>query len=257
MVSSRKEFKYEKPLDLNISDIVILDNDTLYDNSYRTFDLDFLKKKSYEYPRMLRYYERIVFCYTTSNPPIKYQLYQWNSPIVIFLDPKLPKDVINKFKVFFSSERLKSIINLNISFSKKLKNANYYIKTIDEDINGYDENYEFESVEERENSILTGITYNLVTDGNNKFHGCLLQINPEKMNTKTDLLKKLKQVFFKSLGNFIADNYKDKNSLLHKKYDNSDKISQFDLDILKIHYSVIYDQKIYGSTFKKLINLTN
>ncbi|OBX19689.1 MULTISPECIES: hypothetical protein [Bizionia] len=234
---------------------VILENDTLFANNYNAINLRFLLSQHYDNKLMLRYYERIVFCYLTPNPPIVYNLMQWNEPIVIFMDKDFPKDVREKFETFISNLQLREINHLDISFTKKLKNANYHIKSSDIPINGYKPDFKFDTEEDRLNDILTGSVYTLATDGNNKFYAGVLKIHLKSFKTNVDITKRLKQLFFKSLGNFVADNYKETTSLLHHNYDNSEAISEFDMNILKIHYAIIYEQKVNGATFKKLVQL--
>lgn len=239
----------------NSEHFIVLENDTLYANSHDGINLMYLIPDRYDDPLMLRYYQRMVFCYLKDNPPIVYNLMQWNEPIVIYMDKEFPKAVHESFKTFISNLRVDEITHLNISFTNRLKHSNYHIKSTKEPINGYDKDYKFDSEEERTNDLLTGSTYNLITDASNKFYGGILQIHTESFETNAYITKRLKQLFYKSLGNFVADNYIDTNSLSHNNYDNSETISEFDITILKIHYSLIYNQKINYAKFKELLKL--
>ncbi|TYB76393.1 hypothetical protein [Bizionia myxarmorum] len=244
--------KNDKTADIS-GRFLVLENDILYPYSNNSADLNFLLPDNYDYNRMLGYYQRVVYCYLTDNPPIVYQLMQWSVPIVIYMDKDIPKDVQDDFKNFISKLQMDNIKHLDISFTKRFKNSNYHIKSTETAVNGYDKNYEFDSEEDRLNDLLTGSTYKLVTDGNNKFYGGVLQIHLKSFQTNDDVTKRLKQLFYKSLGNFVADNYIETNSLLHNDYDNSAEILDFDLNILKIHYSLIYDQRIYLADFRNLL----
>jgi hypothetical protein len=200
-------------------------------------------------PYILKIYKNFAF----RNKP-KYVLKQWNCPIVIYFDSEIPKNVIENFNTFYA--QLNQVKNLNISFTKNFEKANYYIKSTSKKINSYSEKYKFKSEEERKNSVLTGATYHLNTDENNKFYSGVLTIN---ITNKSDLelLKQLKQLFFLSLGNFYTSNMGDKNSLLNKNYKKVDYISSFDINLLKMHYINIYDQKINRAIFNKLIKNSN
>ncbi|WP_418511734.1 hypothetical protein [Corallibacter sp.] len=220
-------------------------------------DLDYLNASNYEYENMIKYYQRIVFCTIYDDTLYNYKLMQWSTDIVIYLDKNLPKSVANGFYDFISKSNINSVNNLNISFTKKVSEANYIIKMTPKMVNGYDKDFEFDSEEERKNSFLTGGTYELSTDQNNKFYSAVLEMSSKLKKTDDQFLKQLKQLFFKSLGNFVADNYKDTDSLLHKAYINSDTISEFDMNILKIHYGIIYEQIINGSKFRSLVKLAN
>ncbi|MGY0392579.1 hypothetical protein ACW5R3_08505 [Bizionia sp. KMM 8389] len=232
-----------------------LEHDTLYANNIDNNKLQFLLEERYDYKRMVSHYRRIVFCYLTPNPPVVYQLKQWNAPIVIYIDKAFSKATRNAFTDFISNLEAANISNLNFSFTNKVEKANFYIKASRTPINGYGDDFKFKSETERKNNLLTGSTYNLITDNNNKFYGGILELYLEGFKSDAVINKRLKQLFFKSLGNFVADNYKDTNSLLHKNYVDTDVISDFDINILKIHYLIIYDQIITDSTFKKLIQI--
>lgn len=59
-------------------------------------------------------------------------------------------------------------------------------------------------------------------------------------------------MFFISLGQFYKYYGYEETSLLSDKYNNSNTISDNDLELLRMHYAIIYEQKINGNTFKAL-----
>lgn len=235
------------------SKIVVIGNDTLYDNYNKLHNLNYLNNKPLKQQELFRRYLSRVFCNTNKDSKVVYELKQWNEVITVYLDDELPKKVINDFKTFYN--QINNIENLEINFTTNIEKANYFIKTTTEEINGYKKDYEFDSEEERELSILTGATYNLATDKNNKFYCGVLTINIKNPKDDFELLKQLKQLFFKSLGQFYSSKYVKDTSLLSKVYINTDTISEFDLNFLEIHYSIIYDQKINSTIFRKLMAL--
>merc|ERR1712137_496409 len=133
--------------------------------------------------------------------------------------------------------------------------GNYNVKVVDYEINGYGEDYYFSNEEKRNKHILTGATYNLITDKNYKFYGCTLRINPKKIESDIDYIRRLKRLIFKSLGNFIGKNYKNNKSLLNGNYLNETSLSDFDKSILTIHYQRIYNSPINLKKFNQLIEV--
>lgn len=253
IVKPRLSFVSNKSESTDSSKIVVLNNDTLY-AKYDTYgDLSFLKDTSYSDKKIIRDYQNSLFRYSHENSKNVIILKQWNSPIVIYLDKELPKKVRKQFESFFS--QVKGIDNLNISFTKDIEKANYYIKVVDEPVNGYKDDYEFESEEERNEFVFTGANYNLLTDNNAKFYSGILEINPESKD-EFQMLKQLKQLFFFSLGQFTLNYYSSQeNRLRSDSYNNSEHISDYDLDLLRIHYKIIYDRKINGTTFQNLMKI--
>lgn len=252
IVKHRKVFTSQKPSNLNKNTKkILLANETLYDNYTKSHNLQYLNEALYLNKKTLRRYKAQIFRFTYEYSKTVYELKQWNAPIVVYIDRKIPKNIVQDFKKFYT--QIDSIENLKISFTSNIKKANYFIKTTTEKIKSYSKDYEFDSEEEKENSILTGAKYNLLTDDNNKFYSGILTVNIDK---EIKLLKQLKQLFFMSLGQFYTSQYYPKESILSKTYENKKSISQFDLDLLKIHYSIIYDQRINGTTFEKLIKLS-
>jgi hypothetical protein len=193
--------------------------------------------------------------FAVSNNKLKseFELKQWNAPIVVYFDKQIPKPVVKQFETFYN--QISSLEHLRIGFTSNIKKANYYIKTTSESINAYNEDFKFDSEIERENSYFTGATYLLDTDDNNKFYNGILTINIERGKSNMAILKQLKQLFFLSLGNFDTGFKIDESSLLSNNYKNTDTFSKFDLDLLKLHYSIIYPQKIDDRTFSKLMKL--
>lgn len=235
------------------TEIIILETDTLYNINSNVYNLKFLNDSLYS-ENFLQVYNIAAFIMSRKKSGTNYELKQWNAPIIIYFDKKIPKSVIKEFRKFYS--QINGFEHLKISFTSNIEKATYYIKTTSKIINAYNEDFTFDSEIERENAILTGATYSLNTDFNNKFYSGILTINIDRGRTNIAILKQLKQLFFMSLGNFYNGYLIDDSSLLSNDYINSKTISKFDLDILKLHYSMIYPQKMYDKTFDKLIKLS-
>lgn len=237
---------------VNTNNYIVLTHDTLYAPLIEEPNLDFVES-SRERRKLVYNYEAQVFRLTTENSKTVYRLKQWSVPIIVYIDKDIPKEIRNDFIAFFS--QINNIDNLSISFTSKLKDANYYIKTSTETINIYGDDDDFETEEERLNSTYYAGTYRLITDDNYKLYAGVLKVNLNDTPNDTKLLRQLKQLFFMSLGNFYLLNYYPEDSLLSEKYNNDDELSIDDINMLKMHYSIIYEQIINGSMFNKLQNL--
>jgi hypothetical protein len=242
----RIEFTADSEYSNSQTNKVVLSNKVLYAKTREPY---LFNDSIFKLKKTLRLYKSLVFRHKD-----ELLLKQWNTPIIIYFDKKIPKTVIENFSQFYS--QLNNIKNLNISFTKNIEKANYYIQSTNKNINAYPDTYTFKSEEERINSILTGATYSLITDKNNKFYAGILTIN---ISNKDDLaiLKQLKQLFYMGLGNFYSSKKFDRDSLLSDKYEKVDYISNFDLTLLKMHYINIYDQKITREIFNNLIKSFN
>lgn len=237
---------------VDTDEYIVLKRDTLYAPLKEEPNLDFVES-SRERRKLVYNYEAQVFRLTTEKSKTVYRLKQWSVPIIVYIDKDIPKEIRNDFITFFS--QIKNIDNLSISFTSKLKDANYYIKTSTETINIYGDDDDFETEEERLNSTYYAGTYRLITDDNYKLHAGVLKVNLNDIPNDTKLLRQLKQLFFMSLGNFYLLNYYPEDSLLSEKYKNNDEFSIADINMLKMHYSIVYEQIINGSMFNKLQNL--
>jgi hypothetical protein len=234
------------------TEIIILETDTLYNLNTNSYDLSFLNDSLYN-EKFLKIYNAMGFAVSNNKLKSEFELKQWNAPIVVYFDKQIPKPVVKQFETFYN--QISNLEHLRIGFTSNIKKANYYIKTTSESINAYNEDFKFDSEIERENSYFTGATYLLDTDDNNKFYNGILTINIERGKSNMAILKQLKQLFFLSLGNFDTGFKIDESSLLSNNYKNTDTFSKFDLDLLKLHYSIIYPQKIDDRTFSKLMKL--
>src|SRR5690606_8501785 len=140
----------------SVNFVVLNKTDTLYPKYKTDVDLSYLNASNYSTENIIGRYKILAFQFTTAKSKKIYELKQWNTPIIVFMDDNLPKEVIKKFKTFYS--QIKGIPNLSISFTNNLENSNYFIKTVSKEINGYDKDFEFYSEEDRLNSPLTGGT---------------------------------------------------------------------------------------------------
>jgi len=169
---------------------------------------------------------------------------QWNSKIIYYLDRRIPRKVRKDFKIF--TDQFIGIDNLVISSTKKYKNSNLYITTT-------------KQTEVKDSLFNSDSPYSLIKaemfrDKNYKMFGGIIEINEEVFENRELTLRKLKQMFFFSLGIFRANKTAPEDSLLSYEYMHEELMSEFDLKILKTHYYKIYPQPL---TYNHLFDLNS
>jgi hypothetical protein len=228
---------------------------TLYIKNTDKTDLTFLCKNNYKEEKIFSTYNYSVFQYSRKVKNKFLYINQWNTHIIVFFDKEISKNLIKRFKLYFN--QLKNIKNLKISYTKDIENANYYFKVTNEKVSGFGKKYKFKKGFKKDIHPFYNMTYKLLTDKNNKFYSCITQINRQELQNNTLAFKKIKQLFYLSLGNFVIKKYGIDYSLISLKYSDEETISEHDLDFLKIHYGKIYEQKVDLKTFEKLKKIAN
>ncbi|MBT8245190.1 MAG: hypothetical protein HKP48_04910 [Winogradskyella sp.] len=171
---------------------------------------------------------------------------QWNSNVVVYFDKFFEKKTIDKFKLFFKP--LNKIKNLHVSYTKKIKDANYHILNSKNTIKNYENNDSIYS----ESFLTSKATYKLVNDNNNKYYSGKLLIDVDSLKDKSLILKKMKQLFFISLGQFQTNYFLGTKSLTSINYIETNRINSFDLMLLKLHYFKIHDFNFTRRKFRIL-----
>ncbi|WP_179349180.1 hypothetical protein [Winogradskyella pacifica] len=230
-----------------IEDFFITDNDTLVNlkNDLTEAELK-LFCECYTNDTIIKKYKEAVFQYSWSRNK-KLKIRQWNAEIKVYFDSAIPKDVKKEFIAFYKP--LNEVKNLKIDFVKNKDASNYVIKTSDTIISqfGADES------DYKETHPLKRISYNIATDNTYKFYSAITLIDLNRLEDKSLLLQKLKQVFFISLGQFVVNERADETSLLSTRYKNSSTISKMDITLLKMHYLKIFDQAISAYVINELV----
>ncbi|WP_179345135.1 hypothetical protein [Winogradskyella ursingii] len=198
----------------------------------------------------LRTHNISVFYYTNKNSKNPYNLYQWTAPVIVHFDKSIPKYLKENLITFIKN--FENIPNLTISITKNIDDANYLIKSSDEEFNL--DSYKFKSEEEKEKFAFNNGSYKMTKGGFSRIKSCVLKINTNH-DKKTIQEKSLKQLFFLSLGRFFPIRiFKDKTSLISPIYENSDTLSKHDLLILKIHYNYIFHESINSTEYNKILS---
>ncbi|WP_412561015.1 hypothetical protein [Winogradskyella sp. MIT101101] len=224
----------DKELKDKIRDYIILDKDTLVNLSGKVEIKDVEKFcKYFKKNESIRDLINAIQFELPKNRKLA-ETKQWNSKIIVFIDKNIPRKLKKNFITFF--KQIDSVNNFELSFSKSLDDSNYVIKVSDTLI----PNFKTDSKDFDELSPYSKATYNLISDNNNKFYSGTLLIDESVLNNEELSLKKLKQMFFMSLGPFVSRKSLPTESLLHSKYVNSNKLSEFDINLLRSHYFKIY-----------------
>lgn len=239
-----------KTLDLkneaNITEKVIIDNDTLVKLKPKATAADMdLFCQCFNKDAIVKIYLSTAFNkknnegLATSN--------QWSSKIIVYLDPKFSKQIKRAFKAFFKP--IENIRNLSISYTNNKNDANYHILISDNTIKQFKNN----DGQYSDFYPLSRVTYSLVNDKRNRFYTGKLKIDTKSLlDNETLILKKLKQLFYNSITYFQLNNIISKNSLTSINYDESNTISDLDVELLTLHYYRLHENPI---TFKQFYNL--
>lgn len=196
---------------------------------------------------LVRLYKNVVFNNANCGVYDPVIAKQWNSTIKVYIDKSLPKKDRKAFIKFY--KQLNVLEHLKIEFVKDIEKSNYLITSTKEDLltktglTDKDETY-----------IYSHVDYSAFNDANSKFYGCKMEININAIIDKTLIIKKLKQLFFISLGQFVGDKSIKSNSLISYNYANNEQISQSDLQLLQLHYLQLHNKPISCSSFSKIID---
>lgn len=208
--------------------------------------------KSWPEKELMDRYTESVFFYTDEDSEHTYYTLQWIDPIVIYIDESYAVEVKLKLTEFI--KQLNSIKNLDISITNNIDNANYYIKKSDKTFDN--KFYNFTNRDIKSNFVFNNANYNIIKGGNNHIKGCSLEINTNNISSNSKITNVLNHALLLSLGRFfILPDYDNSNSFLSKNYIGSSTISDFDLQILKIHYNYIFNYPIQSSIFRELLKL--
>ena len=218
----------------NIDDYIVLKKDTLFANNKKSFLIDFENKQDY------LYYKSIVFPYSKKGP-----LMQWKSEIKIYMNENIDKYIRKNFKNFIKS--FPAIKNLKISLVKDIEDANYYITTTSQLKSIYTDQKLTDK--ELKNKLYYNFYYTIERKGSS-FKSCIFEFDPNKIFDRKVFLRKMKKVFFNTLGQFMTRTfYRDETSLLSRRDSITDYITSFDKKILNYHYQNICNYKVYRKDF--------
>jgi hypothetical protein len=224
---SLKQFKrlYKRPLTkADSTSFMFRGNDTLVkvENYKRAKGVSV----AYEYKdsTFLSLYKKVAFNHKNDSINEKTTMKYWKKPIKIFLSKSIKRKTKKEF-IKFALQISQEIDSLNISFVKKIEESNYIIY--------YNHDFEYES------RMVNYKTTNYYLNWNNKnqSYRCALKINIDNNFNEKLRLYALKDYFFRSLGRFKLSNKFLCESYFSDCYSDHKKLSSFDFELLKYHYS--------------------
>ncbi|RRO14432.1 hypothetical protein [Flavobacteriaceae bacterium 14752] len=177
-------------------------------------------------------------------------IYQWMSPLSIYFDKSIPKSLKKSLTSLVEQIEEQDIRNLSISFVKDKDDANYLIKPTNKTFNV---NFNFKNEEERKAYVYNNGRYKLMIGSAKKPRGCILEMNFNNGLPLEVMKKNLNQLFFLSLGRFrVFKNFEYQHSFINASYQYSEKLDEFDIAMIKIHYNVIFNSPLTKKKFKEI-----
>lgn len=174
-----------------------------------------------------------------------YYFSQWVTPIKIYLDESFDKEIRMNFKQFINTFK---IPNLRIEVVKSKEEANYYFEVSKTPIQATQDD---ELLKKYPIYAISNFHYGLDTNKNKYYSKTNIYTGESNNNF---ILKTIKQLFFLNLGDFYFTEKASEESLLSSNYTNSNKLCKTDFDVLKLHYSTLFNQKIKIKTIKRNIS---
>lgn len=217
--------KYNKTLTkLDSSKFKIVKNDTLI--SVENFKRPDGVSIPYEFKdsTFLHYYKKIAFKHKNDSIDPKTRMKYWKKPIKIFFSKSVKRKTKKEF-LKFTSYISKNVDSLNISEVKKIEDSNYIIY--------YKDDFEYESrLHNKKNT-----DYYLYWNKRSQIYKCALRLDAENNYNENLKLYNLKDFFLITLGYFKRSNELPCESVFSNCFSKNKHFSNFDLALLKYHYS--------------------
>lgn len=180
----------------------------------------------YEYKdsTFLNYYKQVAFRHKNDSISGETKMKYWKNGLKIYFSKSISKQ--NKKELLKLAEILDNEIDsLSITEVKKVEESNYIIY--------YEGDFEYES----RMSNYKNTDYYMYWNGNNQIYKCTLRIDTDENFNEMLRLKQMKRYFIQSLGHFrLQDKFKC-SSYFSNCYSTDKALSDFDLELLKYHYS--------------------
>ena len=180
----------------------------------------------YEYKddTFLNIYESIAFKYSHDSLREKSTSKYWKNDILIYFSKSINKKTKKRF-LKFSKEVVAQVDSLNIREVKRVESSNYIVY--------YAGEYEYLSkIENYKNS-----DYYISWNRGNQIYSGFLRINSEHNFNESLRLRKMQDLFLKTLGHFNFDKSINCENYFSGCYQPKIKLSELDLELLKYHYS--------------------
>ncbi|KQC33171.1 hypothetical protein AAU57_07490 [Nonlabens sp. YIK11] len=235
-------------------DILVLKNDTLV-----RADRDFGEvndKSIYQDDFLYNMYLKYVFSFNGKNSkPSTVNIVQWKKPVHIFLDPELPKLLRDNFQTHVKST-YQGIPNLNVDFTNKKEKSNVAVANTNDSV--YRIKPGSKSYERYIKKFPDGLPYDNIKDVEWKGYDgtkyqTLIKVNYKEIDNGSVALKKLKHLFYHVITNFRNSTDGNVASLNTYAYENNERVEEMDIELLKMHYHILWK---VGPRFDDFIKLT-
>lgn len=180
----------------------------------------------YEYKddNFLDIYSKVAFNNNVDSLKNKTTMKYWKEDLSIFFSKSVNKKTKKEF-IKFSKEVLKHIDSISFKVVKKVEDSNFIIY--------YSGDFEYESrMRDYKNS-----DYYISWNGKNQLYRQSIRLNADHYFNVELRLRKLKEFFIKSLGQFKFDNSLDCENFFSGCYQENIELTKLDIEILKYHYS--------------------
>lgn len=228
-----------------LQNAIYLKNDTLIVTSKRIERSYLVNFKNID-SITLNEYKNIVFGEEESRQKYKRKkktIKRWDSVIKIFFDKNVSQYIRNELTSFFK-EINTQIDLINISVVNNKKNSTYYVYTI----NSKNNTELFPNIKSK-----NGVAFNMLSNGNNIIYSGALRIDTDKIFNKSEQSYKIKELFIRSLGVFYKSKSLHCDSYFSDCYSTDKKLTKSDINLLKIHYTNNYFDKINYKDFLKIL----
>lgn len=199
------------------------------------------KSVPYEYKdsTFLAQYTKIGFTHRNNTYSDSTTSKYWKQPIKLFFDKNIPNKTKKSF-VKFAKNIISQVDSLSVLTVNKIEDSNYIIY--------YSNGYNYES---NLNNSKNSDYYIYWKNKGSKIYKGAIKINKDKLFNETLRLNKMKSHFILSLGYFSYNKTLDCENFFSGCYQNEVYLSDFDLEILKYHYSYGICKGTYISTFNE------
>lgn len=226
-IKQYKKLSSEKLSRTDSLNFIFKDNDTLVrvDNKKNMVHTKGVKIP-YEYKDslFLDFYTKVAFSHKKDSFSIKTTMKYWKKPIKIFFSKSISRKTQKAF-LKFASYLSENVDSLEISEVKQIEKSNYIIY--------YKDDYQYES----KMYNYKNTDYYMYWNKKNQIYRCALRIDNNTNFNEELRLFQMKEYFFKSLGYFKLSNEFDCSSYYSNCYSEQKKITKFDLELLRYHYS--------------------
>lgn len=230
-----------------IENLIFNQDSLIISKSEKSFNSEIFKQFGENADYYLYAYSNSVFNRSSKKQS---HLYQWMSPISIYFDKSIPKPLEKSLTSLVEQIEEQDIQSLSISFVKDKDDANYFIKSTNKP---YNVDSYFKNEDEQKEYVYSNGTYTLMVGSAKKPRGCILEMNFNNGLSMEVMKKNLNQLFFLSLGRFrVFRNIEYKHSFINSLCDYSEKLDEFDIAMLKIHYNVIFNSPLNKKQFREL-----